>query len=262
MKITASLVRRLPSYAALRAQELIAPGFGYGETVVQLFLHDELRRTTYTFTNVASLFAPAEAAPCRYELVLHGPEGRVVGKTEIDVPSFGSAQVRLEDHLRGPLPPRGLLVVRTRSRNRLHQGGRHLGAITPHFYALYHAPDMSSLALIHPQTGLIDAAAKDARWRSNLHLDVSGLTALEAFQINPGPRPARSVLELWDGEQLLASADATLGPRVTRLVRWDEAVLRTAKGDVRLGARGMTAPNAKPLVFQLQAGGRFSASHS
>jgi hypothetical protein len=262
MKITVSLARRVPGYVALRAQELIAPGFAYGQTVVQLFLNDELRRSTYTLTNVASLFAPREAAPCRYELVLHGPEGRVVGKTEIDVPSFGTAEVRLEDHLRGPLPSRGVLVARTRSRNRLHQGGRHLGAITPHFYALYHAPDMSSLALIHPQTGLIDAPESDARWRSNLHVDVSGLAALEVFQINPSPRPAKSRLELWDGDVLLASAEATLGPRVSRVVRWGQDVLRRAKGAVRLGATGVTAPNAKPLLFQVQADGRFSASHS
>ena len=262
MKLDVSLARQVPGYVARRAQELIAPGFAYGQTVVQLFLHDELRRSTYTFTNVASLFAPGEAAPCRYELVLHGPDGRVVGKTEIDVPSFGTAEVRLEDHLRGPLPSRGLLVARIRSRDRLHQGGRHLGSITPHFYALYHAPDMSSLALIHPQTGLIDAVARDAHWRSNLHIDVRGLIALEAFQINPSPRRARSTLELWDGEELLASAEATLQPRASRLVRWDHDVLRRAKGSVRLGAMGMTAPHAKPLLFQLQADGRFSASHS
>ena len=84
-------------------------------------------------------------------------------RPKLDLPRFGTAEVRLHEHLRGPLPETGLLVARVRNRPRINRVANHLGAIRPHFFALYHTPEMGSLALIHPQTGLVDAPCPDSR---------------------------------------------------------------------------------------------------
>ena len=116
-----SLARRVGGAVVRRAGALVAPNFFYAETVVQLFLHGPMKRTTYTFTNVASLYAPQDAVGCRYRLVLYGASGERIGATEVEVPKFGTAEVRLEDRLPGPLPDLGILVAQVRSSPRLHR---------------------------------------------------------------------------------------------------------------------------------------------
>ncbi len=255
-------LRRLPSAVANLLMNRVAPNFAYAENIVQLFLHGPQRRTTFTFTNVGSLYCPAAGNGCRYELTLYDETGHRVGRTKLDLPRFGTAEVRLHEHLRGPLPETGLLVARVRNRPRINRVANHLGAIRPHFFALYHTPEMGSLALIHPQTGLVDAPCPDLEWHSNLTFDPATAATIEAYQINPSPEPVRSELRLSAGDEVIGRSEAIVPARGSRCVRFGREQLASAKGRLHLPARGMTAPNAKPLLFQVAGDGSFSASHT
>ena len=255
-------LRRLPSAVATLVMARVAPNFAYAENIVQLFLHGPQRRTTYTFTNVGSLYCPAAGNGCRYELTLYDEAGRLVGQTKIDVPRFGTVEVRLHEHLRGRLPEHGLLVAHVRNRPRINRAANHLGPIRPHFYALYHTPEMESLALIHPQTELVDAPCPELVWHSNLTFDPATAHTIEAYQINPSAKPAHSELRLCAGDEVIASAEAIVPPRGSRCVRFGPEQLASAKGLLHLCARGMTAANAKPLLFQVARDGSFSACHT
>jgi hypothetical protein len=244
-----------------RALRAVSPNAVYGATIVQLFLHEPGRTTTATFTNVASLYAPQDAVGCRYELTLFGETGARVGSIEVDVAPYGTVELNLAERLPGTLPRHGILVARLRSAPRLHRGAKHLGAIVPHFYVLYHAPDRGSLALVHPQTGLVEHPAPDQRWTSNLRYDPAPLAALEACQINPTAGPARSTVELWCGDERLDAREAELAPMASRQVRFGRDVLDRATGPVHVAVDGMTAPNAKPLLFQHLPDGGFAGSH-
>ncbi len=240
----------------------LAPNFSYGRALTQLFLHEPERRTTLTFTNVASLYAPRGASGCQFEVSLYGETGELVAATDVVVPAYGSASVHLADLIPGTLPRHGLAVARLRNAPRFHMGARHLGAIAPFFYALYHAPDMGSLALVHNQSGIESDVHSDSHWHSNLLVPTKGLRALEAWQINPTPVSAPSTLQLWRGEELLDERPTTLAPMASRQERFESRLFEAREQPVHIAVKGMTAANAKPLLFHHHAAGGFSASHA
>ena len=245
-----------------RMLNTLAPNFSYGRALTQLFLHEPQRRTTLTFTNVASLYAPRGASGCQFEVSLYGETGELVAATDVVVPAYGSASVHLADLISGTLPRHGLAVARLRNAPRFHMGARHLGPIAPFFYALYHEPDMGSMALVHNQSGVESDVHSDSHWHSNLLIQTDGLSALEAWQINPTPVPAPTTMQLWRGDQLLDERPTTLAPMASRGERFEAKLFAGSVDPVHIAVKGMTAANAKPLVFHHHVAGGYSASHA
>ena len=76
------------------------------------------------------------------------------------------------------------------------------------------------------------------------------------------PEHATSTLQLWRGEELLAERPTTLAPMASRQERFDADLFAGSDGPVHIGVSGMTAVNAKPLLFHHHKAGGYSASHA
>jgi hypothetical protein len=230
--------------------------------LVQLFLNDEERTTTFTFANFASLYAPKGAMAYRYLIECRDPDGGHLGRKEITVPIYGARAIGVSDLCDPPLPEWGTIHVRLRSTSLLNRHDQHLGLLTPHFYALYHEREMRSLALVHPQTSVCAVDVERPEWRSNLLFDTDSVDALEVFQLNPSPRAVASELRIVDERgSVLARALSTVPAFGVRRERWVVQDLHAGRW-VSIAADHLTAPNAKPLVFATNRAGLVSGSHS
>ena len=234
-------------------------------TNVQLYLNDETMHTRVTLPNFVSLFAPATRATCRYRLWAFDGAGGALGERQIDLAPFGAADIDLGTLFDGALPAFGMFAAHMTLRPKFSYAAHHLGRLMPQFLTLYEARGMlapqASMALIHCLSKLGQRPVPHAAWRSTLPIDTDGVAALEVYQVNPSPQAVRSelYLEAPDGGRIVADK-ASVPPLATRRVRWPREAFAGRRW-LRLGAHGLTAPNAKPLLFVHFADGSFSAQH-
>lgn len=230
--------------------------------LVQLYVNDDERTTTFTFTNFPSLYAPEGALRYRYVIECRDPDGARVGRRALTLPVFGARGVGITELFGPDLPPWGTIHVGLRPTSILSRHDQHLGRLTPHFYALYHDREMRSLALVHPQTEIWKGHTVPAEWRSSLLFDVELAEALEVFQVNPSAGPVTSELRVHDEHgNVLTRSSAELPAFGVRRERWLVQDLGADRW-VSLGADRLAAPNAKPLVFVTNHAGLVSGSHS
>ena len=231
-----------------------------GPEICQLFLGSGDRHTQYTLSNLPSMFAPSGNRSCYYDLTLYGEQGEPFATRRVRVPGCTSISVRMEELFGPKLPAIGIVGARVGPTVSKWRRNKHLGSLTPHFYAMYHDDDMDSLALVHPQTALWDIKPEPTIWQSNLVIYPESLTKLEVFQLNPTPKMLESTLtvRLLNGEEVVSST-GNIGPRGVRQIVWQKDDL--GMEPIVLSSDNITAPNAKPLVFQHTASG-FSAAHS
>ncbi len=240
----------------------ISPGpVQVGPAICQVFIGGHGKKTIYTLINFPSLFSPKSPTACSYKLELYNQDGKEVASRRVTVPAFGTVEVIPEDVFGVPLPKMGLLSAQIVSGSRLSYADRHLGPIRAHFYAMYHDGNMRSMAIVHPQSALWAKAQKPESWRSSLIIQPSKLKMIELYQINPTPAAAFTEISLssLDGVRL-ASSVAHMPARGVRRILWDAANYAGCENIV-VASEGLTASNAKPLLFQHHAAG-FSASHS
>ncbi len=246
------LAQMMPSIASLQVTDAI----------VQLFIGSGGKNTTYTFINFPSLYSPKFAVPCRYEISLFDPSGRRVAQSQLDVPVYGTAEVRLEDLFKKELPDFGMVSARIMPFPGLKNPYPTLGRMTSHFYAIYSDANAQSLAVVHPQSRFGVRSHEDLKWTSNLLLALRDLKELEIYQINPSPDRVRTDLLLQDGKGNVLKHELSSVPAYgTRRVIWPVAELRD-RDDVVIGLDGLTAQNAKPIVFGIFKDATFNACHS
>jgi len=247
--------------SAWRRLRTASPGHvDVGPPICQLFIGGHGKQSVYTLVNFPSLFAPASASACSYLLTLYDQDGMKVASRRVSVPAMGTIEIRLDKVFEMPLPEIGLLSAQISAGSRISYANRHLGPIRAHFYAMYHDENMRSMAIVHPQSIMWRQRPDPEPWRSSLVICPDKLNALEVFQINPTPSEVSTEISICslDGVRLVSSS-ARMAPRATRRIHWNTADF----GDrhVAITSEALTAPNAKPLVFQHYSGG-FSASHS
>ena len=239
-----------PAIAAAEGQVQCDP-------VCQLFINGFGKVSRYTLTNFASLFSPAEAKDCRYTLSLV-VDGREVASTTVTVPPFASVQFDPVEHFSGmELPELGLFTATLEPL----EGFSHLGMLRPYFYAVFTDDHMKSVAVVHPQTTFLERAPAGVAWRSAHIVKSAEIDALEVFQVNPMPETRQTSLSVCDaaGNAIVTSSAIMAGRSVRRII-WPAAELRGSEF-ISLAASPMTAPNAKPLMFQHRNGG-FTGAHS
>jgi hypothetical protein len=247
--------------SAWRRVRTISPGHvEVGSPICQLFIGGHGKQSVYTLINFPSLFAPASASACSYLLTLYDQDGAKVASRRVSVPAMGTIEIRPEDVFEMPLPEMGLLSAQISAGSRTSYANRHLGPIRAHFYAMYHDENMRSMAIVHPQSIMWKQRPITESWRSSLVICPDKLNALEVFQINPTPSEADTEISICglDGARL-ASSSARMAPRATRRMYWKTSDFGDAH--IAITSEALTAPNAKPLLFQHYNGG-FSASHS
>jgi hypothetical protein len=246
------LARMMPSVAPLQVTDAI----------VQLFIGSGGKNSTYTFINFPSLYSPQFAVPCRYEVSLFDPSGRRVAQEKIDVPVYGTAEVRLEDLFKKELPEFGMVSARILPFPGLKNPYPTLGRMTSHFYAIYSDANARSLAVVHPQSRFGVRSHAELKWTSNLLLALRDLKELEIYQINPSPDRVRTDLLLQDEQGNVLKHELSSVPAYgTRRVVWPVADLQGHE-NVLIGLNGLTAQNAKPLVFGIFNDATFNACHS
>jgi hypothetical protein len=263
MALASTIKGRLVSYKKKITESVALPSAFYDiKGVVQLFINNPKRQTTYTFTNFPGLYSPASAVPCRYDLCLFDPQGETVFKHAVNLPVFGTVAIQPKDLFQGPLPELGMISARIRPVSGFRYPYAHLGTLRSHFYAMYHDPDMRSMALVHPQCMFQDPPAPTIGWWSDLLIQVNGLEFLDVYQINPGPAAVQTDLYMTDAKgKKIISSPGELRPYGARCVTWPKSIFASHKY-VALGMQGLPAENAKPLVFNNFKDGSFSASHS
>jgi hypothetical protein len=230
--------------------------------VIQLYVHDQTRTTTFTFANFPSLYAPRRALSYRYVVECRGPDGTALGRRTLKVPAFGVRQVGIDELFGSELPSWGTIHVGLRPTSLLNRSDQHLGRLTPHFYTLYHEREMRFLALVHPQTLAVRGRMALPEWRSNLLLDAELAETLEVFQVNPTGRTVTSELRVHnENGTVLTRSSCALPPYGVRRERWVVQEFGPARW-ISLGADHLTGPNAKPLVFVTNRDGLLSGSHS
>lgn len=229
------------------------------DPVCQIFVNGNGKQTSYTLTNFASLYAPQEARPCRYTVTLFDETGTEAARTGLSIPAFGTVEFKPASEFSGALPEMGLISVEFDETDAT--GYEHLGMLRPYFYAMYHDADMHSVAVVHPQTTFLETAPSGKTWRSTLIVATADIEALEIYQVNPVSEERQTSVAVCDLDgATLASSEASMGPRSVRRILWrsDEFSDREF---VALSSGAMTAPNAKPLLFQNKKCG-FTAGHS
>lgn len=228
--------------------------------VCQLFLNGFGKKSRYSLTNFASLYAPGDAKALNYTIRLLDAAGSEVYADDITVPPFGTADYSPAERFSGELPELGLFVTEL---GELPEGAfAGFGMLRPYFYALYHDSGMQSAAVVHPQTTFLSNAPAGASWQSSLVMPVAGLERIELFQINPSDETRATSVSVCrlDGTQL-ATSTAEMTAQSVRRIEWATAEFARETGPyVCIGSAAMTAPNAKPLLFQHRAGG-FTAAH-
>jgi hypothetical protein len=247
---------------ALRRIRRISPGpVDVDSPICQLFIGGPDKRSVYTLINFPSLFSPASASACSYKLKLYDQDGAEVARQSVTVPPRGTVELRLETIFDVALPEIGLLSAQITAGSWLSYANRHLGPIRAHFYAMYHDAGMRSMAIVHPQSIMWKERPVPESWRSTLVICPDKLSALEIYQINPTPMEAQTEISLrnLDGAPLVSSP-ALMPPRGTRRISWSMSDFGESK-HVAISSEALTAPNAKPLVFQHHRAG-FSAGHS
>lgn len=233
-------------------------GANVGPAVVQLFLNDQ-RKTHISLINFPAFLAPCEAGSYSYELRVYGTDGRRIGKTQIDLPLFGSTDVDLTQTFGSQLPSYGMVAVRIKPQNYLYLKDRHLGRIRPHFFAFYANPAMDSMGLVHPQINLGTAAEPNQRWLSNLQFDPQKVVELELFQINPSRQPLESEAFLEDTNgDVFAAQKEVIPPFGARRALFN---LKGRNEIFTVGLQGLAAANGKPILFMHFKDGSFSCCH-
>jgi hypothetical protein len=248
-----------PAWRRVRAA---SPGYvDVGSPICQLFVGGYGKRSVYTLVNFPSLFAPASASACSYLLTLYDQDGAKVASRRVSVPALGAIEIRLDKVLEIPLPEIGLLSVQITAGSRISYKNRHLGPIRAHFYAMYHDENMRSMAIVHPQSIVWAQRPVPESWRSSLVICPDKLNALEVFQINPTLSEAQTEISIrsLDGVRLTSSS-ACMPSRAARRMHWDTSDFGQHKY-IMITSEALTAPNAKPLLFQHYNSG-FSGSHS
>jgi hypothetical protein len=227
--------------------------------VCQLFINGFGKQTIYTLLNFPSLFVPASPQACDYELTLHDQSGIELGTEIVTVPSFGAFAVRLPEVFKFSLPELGLMSAKIYPRD--EQAISHLGVLKPYFYAMYHDDQMRSMAIVHPQSIVLTNRPLQTCSRSSFVIRTDVVDGLEIFQINPVPAECKASISVvsMDGTRLISS-DGLIPGLGARRVYWRTAKFRDYPF-VSLASDSMTAPNAKPLLFQHSANG-FTAAHS
>jgi hypothetical protein len=229
------------------------------DPVCQLFINGYGKQSTYTLLNFPSLYSPSEAQPCTYKVTLFDEGGTAVRQGTVTVPAFGSAAFKPRDAFAGPLPELGLFTAELV--DWAEPAYEQLGLLRPYFYAIYYDDTMGSVSVVHPQTTLMQTAPAGVAWRSSLVISAREVVALEVFQVNPMPdaRITSVAVTGLDGQTKAASA-AQMPGRSVRRIYWPAADF-DGSDYVCIASDAMTAPNAKPLLFQHRSGG-FSAGHS
>ena len=183
--------------------------------VCQLFVNGQGKRSRYTLTNFASMFAPQEARPMTYAVKLLDETGAEVASQDVTIAPFGTADFFPNERFSETLPELGLLTAELRDYD--GPAFEHLGLLRPYFYAIYHDDGMRSVAVVHPQTTFLDAAPAGASWRSSHIVACGDVQALEVFQINPTNETRETAVAVCDlGGEVKASSAAAMGPRSVR----------------------------------------------
>jgi hypothetical protein len=232
--------------------------------VVQAYLGGDFE-TRYTLVNFPSLYSPANAHPCLYDVALHAGDGRLIDGRRVRIAEFGSVEIRPDELFGGGLPEVGMFTARIRAAGLMEFGYEHLGTVTSHFYALYADRSGSSLALVHPQT-LVDAPrGENAAWRSGYLLDAARIRRLMALQVNPTAQPADVSLFLVDAgkpQERLQEQGGPIPPMGARKISWDLPAIGLTQGLFSIGARGLPTNNAKPVLLAHFADGSFCGMHA
>jgi hypothetical protein len=252
----------LPNELKAKLRNFLPRELNINSDIVQVFVNSKGIKTRYSLTNFPSFFSPKQSSPCVYLVRLLDFDGNIFGNRRIEVPVFGTVEVKPEELFHSSLPEFGMISVNIRSSRFFSYADRHLGLITSHFYAFYHDEKTGSMALIHPQTSAIALPESNLFWKSNLFIPCKNLDYLELYQLNPGKISAQTTLYLSDeNENRIFESESIMKPRSTRKIVW-KMTNGNANRYVYISAKGMTGPNAKPLVFSYLKNGCFNASHS
>jgi hypothetical protein len=237
--------------------------FSLSDPICQLYINNGARQTRFTLLQFPSILSPAVFNDYAYEVRAYRRDGTHVGVQRIEVGPRETCEVKLEElDFFHDLDEFGLFTAQIRPTRLIAYKDRHLGKLTSQFYALYHAVGWESMALVHPQTSLERSNAEWLKWTSGHLFDLSRLIRVEVFQINPTRSAARSALALEDlGGTRYVEEEAIVPPLGTRRIDWRTDALPKERL-VRLVADGLTAINAKPLVFCHFPGGAFNGGHS
>jgi hypothetical protein len=230
-------------------------------TTVQLYIANGEICTRVSFPNFVSLYAPKTPVGCVYKVTAFTADGVRVDEVKVPVDPYGSAEVDLAELFGDRLSIYGMFAATMALRPFYSYCGNHLGLLTPHYLTLYKSQDMRSMALIHCLSKLNDEAVPHFHWRATVPIDTGKLAALEIYQVNPGSAPVSSELFLEDleGKRVVAER-AVISPRATRRLCWPRDRF-AARRYVRFGALGLTAVNAKPLVFMRFLDGTLTGQH-
>lgn len=228
--------------------------------VVQVFINEALRKSSYTFINFPSLLSPMTAAKCHYKLVIYNELGKRVQRFTIPLDKFGSKAVRIDQLTSHPLPELGMISAQYCPDSRLNFSDRHLERLKPHFFSLYHDDDMGSCGLIHPQTLINQKPRPEFHWQSNHLIDTSPLRSVEVYQINPSQESVTSEVSLnsIDADVLVSKTDV-LKPHGSRRLKWE--IDSSFPEFICIAMKGVPAPNAKPLIFVNFKDGTYGAAH-
>jgi hypothetical protein len=232
--------------------------------VVQAYLGGDYL-TRYTLVNFPSLYSPQTAYPCVYEVALYAPDGSRVGRRTLRIEPFGSVEVRPEELFGPDMPSLGMFTARIRSANPLTFAYKHLGVVTSHFYALYADKELSSFALVHPQTLVNATRGENMNWQSGYLLDAGKIRRLVAIQVNPTSQAVGVGLYLVRAgarSQHLCDMDGVIPAMGARKVIWDLPAIGLTEGLFSIAARGLPTNNAKPILLTYFADGAFTGMHA
>ncbi len=241
-------------------------GIRKNNTICQVLINDGKIKSEFSITNFVSFFSPQSCAESEKFKISVIADGFSVSKV-LTLPKFGSKSIKPEEEFDVKIPELGMFLVEYLSPINFKNKNQDLGVLNSHFYAIYHAHDNSSLALIHPQQFITKQRynkTKPYSWISQYIFSTENVSEMHIYQSN--------VLEAWDMESgcsiinaetgaVLESFEYEIKAKSVKKSVFNIKKIREQNSQIKLGIKALCGDNAKPLAFLYSDDGSFTATH-
>jgi hypothetical protein len=230
----------------------------WSKAITQMYINNNQVHTRLCLSNF-SIFAPEHIDTCEYSVQIYDNSGAIIYDEIHFIERHGSAFLEVQ-HLIGEKSEYGMVAVKIKTN--LIKKIDFIDRFYSHLYAIYHTPvTWDSVGVVHPQTGIVKRYnGSNVSWQSNQMIDTKNLNKIELLMFNPNTISSDSMINLQtENRDSLTFKEVKFKPFETKLLSFDKNFKYSGKVGIKL--EGMSAENAKPLIFLHFLNGSFSVSH-
>ena len=261
------LISNLPKKVLNKTRTILNPylplSFKSGYTIVHHFINNDTIKTKFTFINYLSFFYTDKNLSCNYEIGLFDPKGKLIEKKLIYLKPFGSKLVDINFEFKSTIPKYGMFYAKVFNGSFLDLKFKNsIEKLESPYFATYIQSQSKSIETVHTLNKLDLPPLIDKEWISYIKINPGYLSYIDVHQINPSKKEVKTSINLFDKNlNLIDSKMSTLKKYGSRIERFD-IKKHHKKQNLRIGLKGLTGRNAKPMLMFHFKDGTFSGCHS